>query len=34
MLLKLKGGKVYDPANGVNGEVRDLYVRDIIIIQI
>lgn len=28
MLLKLKGGRVYDPANGVNGEVRDLYVRD------
>jgi len=28
MLLKLKGGKVYDPANGVNGEVRDLYLRD------
>ncbi|HEY6947450.1 MAG TPA: formylmethanofuran dehydrogenase subunit A, partial [Gemmatimonadales bacterium] len=28
MLLKLKGGKVYDPANGVNGDVRDLYVRD------
>jgi len=28
MLLKLKGGKVYDPANGVDGEIRDLYVRD------
>ena len=28
MLLKLKGGTVYDPAHGVNGEVRDLYVRD------
>lgn len=28
MLTKLKGGKVYDPANQVNGEVRDLYVRD------
>jgi formylmethanofuran dehydrogenase subunit A len=28
MLLKLKGGRVYDPANGVNGEIRDLYVRD------
>ena len=28
MLLKLKGGRVYDPANGVNGEVRDLFVRD------
>jgi formylmethanofuran dehydrogenase subunit A len=28
MLLKLKGGKVYDPANGVDGEIRDLYIRD------
>ena len=28
MLLKLTGGKIYDPAHGVNGEVRDLYVRD------
>ena len=27
-LLKISGGKVYDPANGVNGEVRDLWVRD------
>ncbi len=26
MLIKLSGGKVYDPANSVNGEVRDLYV--------
>ncbi len=28
MLLRLKGGRVYDPANGVDGEIRDLYVRD------
>ena len=28
MLIKLTGGKVYDPAHGVNGEVRDLWVRD------
>jgi formylmethanofuran dehydrogenase subunit A len=28
MLIKLSGGKVYDPANGVNGEVRDIYVED------
>lgn len=28
MLLKLTGGRVYDPANGVDGEVRDLYLRD------
>ena len=28
MLTKLKGGKVYDPANQVNGEVRDVFIRD------
>jgi formylmethanofuran dehydrogenase subunit A len=28
MLLKLAGGRVYDPANQVNGEIRDLYLRD------
>ena len=28
MLLKLKACRVYDPAHGVNGEVRDLYVQD------
>ncbi|MEI6353797.1 MAG: formylmethanofuran dehydrogenase subunit A [Methylococcus sp.] len=28
MLMKLTGGKVYDPAHGVDGEVRDLYIRD------
>ena len=28
MLIKLSGGKVYDPANGVSGEVRDIYVQD------
>jgi formylmethanofuran dehydrogenase subunit A len=27
MLLKLSGGRVYDPAHNVNGEVRDLYVQ-------
>ena len=26
--LQLTGGKVYDPAHGVNGEVRDIWVRD------
>ena len=25
--LKLAGGKVYDPTNGVNGEVRDIWIR-------
>ena len=28
MLTKLTGGKVYDPAQGINGEVRDIFVRD------
>ena len=28
MLIKLTGGKIYDPANSVSGEVRDIYVRD------
>ena len=27
-MLRIKGGKVYDPANGVNGEVRDVCVCD------
>jgi len=28
MLLKLAGGRVYDPMNGVDGEVRDLWIED------
>jgi formylmethanofuran dehydrogenase subunit A len=28
MLIKLTGGKVYDPANGVDGVVRDIYVEN------
>ncbi|WP_045225180.1 formylmethanofuran dehydrogenase subunit A [Methyloterricola oryzae] len=28
MLIKLTGGRVYDPAHGVNGETRDIWVRD------
>ncbi|MGH8750229.1 MAG: formylmethanofuran dehydrogenase subunit A, partial [Burkholderiales bacterium] len=28
MLLKLTGGKIYDPAHDINGEVRDLYLQD------
>src|SRR5881275_3241612 len=27
-LLKIANGTVYDPANGINGEVRDLWVQD------
>lgn len=26
--LRIKGGKVYDPANSIDGEVRDILVRD------
>jgi formylmethanofuran dehydrogenase subunit A len=25
-MLRIKGGKVYDPANGINGEVRDICI--------
>jgi formylmethanofuran dehydrogenase subunit A len=28
MLIKLAGGKIYDPVNKVSGEVRDIYVED------
>ena len=28
MLIKLTGGKVYDPANKVSGQVRDIYVEN------
>jgi formylmethanofuran dehydrogenase subunit A len=28
MLLRLSGGRVYDPVHGVHGERRDLYIRD------
>jgi formylmethanofuran dehydrogenase subunit A len=28
MLIKLSGGRVYDPLHGINGEVHDLYIRD------
>ncbi|MCA1853200.1 MAG: formylmethanofuran dehydrogenase subunit A, partial [Beggiatoa sp.] len=28
MLTRLTGGTIYDPANGVDGEVRDLFIRD------
>jgi len=27
MLIKLQSGTVYDPTNGIDGEVRDLYIR-------
>lgn len=27
-LFKISGGTVYDPANGIDGQVRDLWVRD------
>jgi formylmethanofuran dehydrogenase subunit A len=28
MLIKFTGGKVYDPANGIDGQARDIFVRD------
>ncbi len=28
MLIKLTGGSVYDPANGINGQIKDLYIKD------
>ncbi|MGR9052545.1 MAG: amidohydrolase family protein, partial [Gammaproteobacteria bacterium] len=28
MLIKLTGGTVYDPAGGVDGQQRDIYIRD------
>jgi formylmethanofuran dehydrogenase subunit A len=27
-MLRIRGGKVYDPANGINGEVRDVCIAD------
>ena len=27
-MLRITGGKVYDPANGVNGEVKDVCICD------
>lgn len=27
-MLRIAGGEVYDPANGVNGEVRDIWIRN------
>jgi formylmethanofuran dehydrogenase subunit A len=28
MLQQLKGGRVFDPENGINGELLDIYIRD------
>ncbi|HBA66739.1 MAG TPA: formylmethanofuran dehydrogenase subunit A [Methylococcaceae bacterium] len=33
MLIRLKGGKVYDPAQALDGEIRDIYFRDGVIID-
>ena len=27
-MLRITGGTIFDPANGINGEVRDLYIAD------
>ena len=28
MLIKLTGGRVYDPINGIDGEIRDIFIRN------
>ena len=28
MLMRLAGGRMMDPAHGIDGQVRDVYVRD------
>ncbi len=28
MLTKLTGGRIYDPANGVDGKIKDIYIKD------
>jgi formylmethanofuran dehydrogenase subunit A len=28
MIIKLSGGKIYDPANGLDGETRDIWIED------
>jgi formylmethanofuran dehydrogenase subunit A len=33
MLIKLTGGKVYDPANGIDGQIRDIFIQDGRIVQ-
>jgi formylmethanofuran dehydrogenase subunit A len=33
MLIKFTGGKVYDPANGIDGQIRDIYVENGRIVQ-
>src|SRR5436853_490798 len=27
-MLRITGGKVYDPANGINGQIKDLFIDD------
>ena len=26
--MKILNGEVYDPSNGINGEIRDIYIQD------
>ncbi|NNL99135.1 MAG: formylmethanofuran dehydrogenase subunit A [Gammaproteobacteria bacterium] len=33
MLTRLTGGRIYDPASGVDGEIHDLYIRDGLIVE-
>ncbi len=32
-MIKLEGGKVYDPANGIDGRILDLYVQDGMLVE-
>ncbi|MBJ7495521.1 MAG: formylmethanofuran dehydrogenase subunit A, partial [Gemmataceae bacterium] len=27
-IIRIKGGKIYDPTHGINGEVRDIWIKD------
>ena len=27
-MIKLEGGRIYDPANGIDGKLMDLYIKD------
>ena len=28
MLIKLTGGRVYDPASGIDGVIKDIYIKE------
>ncbi len=33
MLTRLRGGRVYDPANGIDGQCRDIFLQDVHIVE-